>query len=139
MTTENCIFCKIARGEVDSFKVWENSDFLAFLDIFPNTEGMTVVIPKEHFGAQVFDMPKDVYNNFLESAKEVALLLQKSFNAVRVFMVKEGAEVNHAHIKLCPVKDKNVFLKDILIRMPEKQNQEELEKIAKKIRGSKRL
>lgn len=44
---EDCIFCKIVNGEVDSAKIWENKDFLAILDIKPNTKGMTLVLPKK--------------------------------------------------------------------------------------------
>ena len=45
----DCIFCKIAKGEIPSVKIWEDDEFFAILDLFPNTKGMTLVIPKSHF------------------------------------------------------------------------------------------
>ena len=66
----DCIFCKIVNGEVPCHKVWEDEKHLAFLTIFPNTEGVTVVIPKKHYPSYVFDLPRDVRecDGFLPSA-----------------------------------------------------------------------
>jgi len=132
---EECLFCKIVRGEIASVKIWENDSFLAFLDIFPKVEGMTIVIPKSHFGSEVFNMPEEFYCDFLRAARTVALLLKEKLGAVRVFMVKEGAEINHAHIKLYPVKNKNILLQEVLEKAIEKQSRDNLEKVAKRIRA----
>lgn len=103
MGKEDCIFCKIANGEIPSFKIWENEEFFAILDIFPNTKGMTLVIPKEHYDSYAFDMPDDVYARFLMTAREVGKLLDEKLNVSRTAMVIEGMGVNHAHIKLYPL------------------------------------
>jgi len=100
---ENCIFCKIARGEIDSAKIWEDDEFLAILDIKPNTKGMTLVLTKEHYDSDIFTMPKDIYQRFMLAAKKVVRILEKGLNVKRVAMVIEGMEINHAHIKLYPM------------------------------------
>jgi len=100
---ENCIFCKIARGEIDSAKIWEDDEFLAILDIKPNTKGMTLVLTKEHYDSNIFAMPKDIYQRFMLAAKKVVSILEKGLNVKRVAMVIEGMEINHAHIKLYPM------------------------------------
>ena len=52
---ENCIFCKIVKGEIPCVKIWEDKDFLAILDVFPNTKGMTLVLTKKHFDSYAFE------------------------------------------------------------------------------------
>ena len=100
---EDCIFCKIARGEIDSAKIWEDDEFLAILDIKPNTRGMTLVLTKEHYDSDIFAMPKDVYQRFMLAVKKVVKILEKGLNVKRIAMVVEGMEINHAHIKLYPM------------------------------------
>jgi len=100
---ENCIFCKIVKGEIDSAKIWEDEEFLAILDSNPNTKGMTLVLTKKHYDSYAFDMPEDVYQKFMEATRKVAKILEKGLNAKRVAMVMEGMGVNHAHIKLYPL------------------------------------
>ncbi len=100
---EDCIFCKIGKKEIESAKIWENEKFLAILDIKPIVKGMTVVLPKQHYSSKVFEMPEQIYKEFLLVAKNVANLLKQKLNVERVFMVIEGLDVNHAHIKLYPV------------------------------------
>jgi len=60
----NCIFCKIAAGEIPAATIWENNKFLAVLDANPNTKGMTLIIPKAHYDSYAFEMPDDVYCEF---------------------------------------------------------------------------
>ncbi|MFA7359667.1 MAG: HIT family protein [Candidatus Kapaibacterium sp.] len=103
MKKDDCIFCKISTGEIPSYKIWENDEFFAILDIFPNTKGMTLVIPKEHFDSYTFDMPDDVYSRFMLSAKELGKVLDEKFGVQRTALVMEGMGVNHAHIKLYPL------------------------------------
>ena len=73
----NCIFCKIARGEIDSAKIWEDDEFLTILDIKPNTRGMTLVLTKEHYDSDIFAMPKDVYQRFMLAVKKIVKILEK--------------------------------------------------------------
>ncbi|MCD6093075.1 MAG: HIT family protein [Candidatus Aenigmarchaeota archaeon] len=100
---EECIFCKIARGEMDAAKIWEDHEFLAILDMNPNTKGMTLVLTKKHFDSYAFDMPDDVYRRFALAAKKVAKILERKLGVKRVAMVMEGMGINHAHIKLYPL------------------------------------
>lgn len=100
---DNCIFCKIARGEIPCAKIWEDSEHLAFLDINPNVIGMTLVIPKKHFESYAFNMPDKDHHSLIDAAKKTAKMLEKGLGTQRVAMVMEGMGVNHAHIKLYPL------------------------------------
>jgi diadenosine tetraphosphate (Ap4A) HIT family hydrolase len=86
---DNCIFCKIARGEFDSAKIWEDDEFFAILDLNPNTRGMTLVLPKKHYDSYAFSMPDDVYVKFMIASKKVAKLLEKSLGVKRDDAFKE--------------------------------------------------
>ncbi len=104
-----CIFCNIINGKFDSAKLWEDKEFLAILDIMPNTKGMTLVLTKKHYDSYAFEMPNLVYSKFLLATKKVSKILEKGLKVKRVAMVMEGLGVNHAHIKLYPLhglKDK---------------------------------
>ena len=68
-----CIFCKIVAGELPSYKVYEDANFLAFLDIYPRTKGHTLVIPKKHY-QWVYDVPE--FGKYWEIAKKIALTTQ---------------------------------------------------------------
>ena len=100
----NCIFCKIINKESPAHVVWEDDKHIAFLSIFPNTEGVTVVIPKEHYSSYLFDLPDDVISNLVLAAKKVAKLLDSKLEDVgRTAMVFEGFGVDHIHAKLFPM------------------------------------
>lgn len=103
MYKDDCIFCKIVKGEIPSYKVYEDEDFLGFLDIFPNTKGMTLIIPKNHYDSYTFEMPDDVYSKFLLTAKKFGKILDEKLGTQRTALVMEGMGVNHAHIKLYPL------------------------------------
>ena len=104
MDITNCIFCKIIKGEAPSYKIWENEEHLAFLSIFPNTEGATVVIPKEHYSSYAFDLPNEVLTALVLATKQVAKLLDSKLEDVgRTAMVFEGYGVDHVHAKLFPM------------------------------------
>lgn len=101
---EGCIFCKIASGEAPAHKVWEDEKHLAFLSIFPNTEGFTVVITKKHYPSYAFDLPDDVLKDLIMATKKVAKLLDAKLSDVgRTAMVFEGFGVDHVHAKLIPM------------------------------------
>ncbi|XOB40623.1 MAG: HIT family protein [Candidatus Nealsonbacteria bacterium] len=100
---EQCIFCKIIKGEIDSAKIWEDKEFLAILDVNPNTKGMTLLLTKKHYDSYVFDMEEDVYQRFMKTTKKVVKILEKGLDVKRVAMVMEGMGINHAHIKLYPL------------------------------------
>lgn len=109
----SCIFCKIIKGEAESVKIWEDDDFIAILDINPNTKGVTLVIPKEHYDSYAFDMPEDVYSKLMIATKKVAKILEKGLRVQRVAMVMEGMGINHVHIKLYPINGINEKFKEM--------------------------
>lgn len=101
---QDCIFCKIANGEAPSHKVWEDDKHLAFLSIFPNTEGFTVVITKEHYPSYAFDLLEDVLMGLVIATKKVGKLLDEKLDDVgRTGMIFEGFGVDHVHAKLFPM------------------------------------
>jgi diadenosine tetraphosphate (Ap4A) HIT family hydrolase len=101
---EDCIFCKIVKGEVPSHQIWEDEKHLAFLTIFPNTPGFSVVITKEHYPSYAFDLPEDVLTDLVLAAKKVGKLIDSKFEDVgRTGMIFEGFGVNHIHAKLFPM------------------------------------
>lgn len=98
------IFDKIVRGEMESYKVWEDENYLAFLTPFPNTPGFTVVIPKIKPGSDyVFDLDDELYVGLMQAAKKVAKLLEKALDVPRVALVFEGTGVAYVHAKLIPL------------------------------------
>lgn len=109
---EKCIFCKIIKEEIDAARVWEDDKFLAILDVFPNTKGMTLVIPKEHHDTYIGGIPDTVFSEFLLAAKKVAKILEKAFDVKKVAFVIEGTGVNHAHVKLYPLRGSEEEFKD---------------------------
>lgn len=100
----NCIFCQIVEGKSPAHVIWESDTHMAFLSIFPNTKGFTVVIPKKHHKSYAFDLPDDVLTDLTLAAKHVGKLLDAAFEDVgRTAMVFEGFGVNHVHAKLIPL------------------------------------
>jgi diadenosine tetraphosphate (Ap4A) HIT family hydrolase len=97
------IFSKIVRGEIPSYKVWEDDRYLAFLTPFPNTPGLTVVIPKTNPGDYVFGLSDVEYRDFLDAVRKVAGILEKAFDTSRVALAFEGTGVAHVHAKLYPL------------------------------------
>ena len=103
MTTA-CIFCQIAQHKAPHHLIDENQDFMAFLTIFPNTQGATVVIPKQHYASYAFDLEDDVLVRLVQYTKHVAKKLDAFFPSVgRSAMVFEGFGVDHVHAKLFPM------------------------------------
>lgn len=101
----SCIFCDIVRSpEEMCHKVWESETHLAFLSIFPNTEGVTVVIPKHHITSYVFDATEEEICSLMYAAKIVAKKIDEVFSDVgRTGVIFEGFGVDHLHVKLFPM------------------------------------
>ena len=101
---ENCIFCKIAKGEAPCHKIWEDDKHMAFLSIFPNTRGFSVVITKQHYPSYAFDIPDDVLKGLIVAAKKVGKLIDSKMDDVgRTGLIFEGFGVDHVHAKLFPM------------------------------------
>jgi len=100
----DCIFCSIVQGKLPSHKIWEDEKHIAFLTIFPNTPGFSVVIPKNHYPSYAFDLSDDVLSDLVLASKKVGKLLDKAFDDVgRTGMIFEGFGVDHIHAKLFPM------------------------------------
>jgi len=128
------IFCRIVAGVIPSVKIWEDDEFLAILDVFPNTEGQTLVIPKDHYDSDPTDMPDDKYCDLFLAAKEVAKLLKERLDVKRVAMVVEGIGVNHMHVKLYPLYGTGEG--HLTTELGPQKSTEELESVSEKIRTS---
>ncbi|MBE8162539.1 MAG: HIT family protein [Bdellovibrionaceae bacterium] len=103
-----CIFCQIVAGKSPSYKVWEDSKHLAFLSIFPNTKGVTVLVTKEHYSSNFTKLPTKVREDLIAASAKVSDLLVKAFpSAGRCALVFEGFGVNHIHAKLFPLHGTN--------------------------------
>ncbi len=101
---KGCIFCAIVAGEAACHRIWEDEKHLAFLSIFPNTEGFSVVITKRHYPSYAFELPDEVLSELVLPAKRVSRLLDRRLADVgRTGMILEGFAVNHAHAKLFPM------------------------------------
>jgi len=100
------IFTKIILGEIPSYKVAEDKNFLAFLDINPNTKGHTLVIPKKEVN-KLFDLDKEVYLELMDFSYRVAKAIEKTVPCKRVGMSVIGLEVPHVHVHLIPINSMN--------------------------------
>lgn len=102
-THENhCVFCKIVAGAIPAHKVFENDDFLAFLDINPRSPGHVQVIPKKHFRF-VWDVPN--VGEYFEVVRKIAVAQQKAFGNDMISSRINGEEVLHAHIWIFPSQE----------------------------------
>jgi histidine triad (HIT) family protein len=100
------IFSKIIAGEIPSFKIAENENFYAFLDIFPLREGHVLVVPKTEVD-NLFDLPASYLEEMLTFAKPIAKAIEKSFPCNRCGISVIGLEVPHAHMHLIPINSAN--------------------------------
>ena len=124
------IFTKIAKGEIPSFKVAENEDYYAFLDINPLVKGHTLVIPKNVEDDYIFHLDDKTYLGLCEFAKKVALAVQAAVHCKRIGVCVLGLEVPHTHIHLVPLQQES----DIDFRKEKlKLSQEEFQEIASSI------
>lgn len=98
------IFTKIAAGEIPSYKVAENEDYYAFLDISPMAPGHTLVIPRKIEKDYIFDLEGDAYAGLWEFARKVALAMKKAIPCKRIGVAVLGMEVPHTHIHLVPLQ-----------------------------------
>jgi len=100
--SSDCIFCKIVRGEIPSYKVYEDTDFFAFIDINPQSPGHVQVIPKKHY-RWVWDVPN--VGDYFEVVRKIAKAQQKAFNTDWILSKIVGEEIDHAHIWVYPNKN----------------------------------
>jgi histidine triad (HIT) family protein len=100
------IFTKIVNSEIPCYKVAEEEQFLAFLDVNPNAVGHTLCIPKQEID-KLFDMDEELYLGLMRFSKKVAAALEKTVPCERIGMAVIGLEVPHAHLHLIPINEMN--------------------------------
>ena len=122
------IFSKIISGEIPSFKIYEDDNFLAFLDINPNSLGHTLCIPKKEID-QMFDLDDKTLSELIIFSKKVANAIKKAVVCERVGMSAIGLEVPHVHVHLIPINNMNDMSFDTKINMTEIQFIETMNKI----------
>ena len=123
------LFSKIIAGEIPSYKIAENEDFYAFLDIFPLREGHTLVVPKIEVD-NLFDLPEEYLGKILLFAQPVAKAIEKAFRCNRCGISVIGLDVPHVHIHLIPINSAN----DLNFVQPKpRASDESLRKVQQKI------
>ena len=124
------IFSKIINDEIPAYKILENENFLAFLDIFPLAKGHVLVIPKKEID-YLFDIFSDEYGELWKFAQQVAKAMDKVIDCKRIGVAVVGLEVPHAHIHLVPLNN----VSDINFERPKLSfSEEEMNEVAQKIR-----
>lgn len=126
----DCIFCKISKGEIPCNKVYEDRDFLAFLDIRPLNKGHTLIIPKKHY-RWIWDM--DNLGKYFETIKKIEKGIEKILKPLRVLVLVFGEEVHHAHVHLVPRFENDGHSATITLGKFKEIPKEEMNKIAEEI------
>jgi len=125
------IFTKIINGEIPCYKVAEDEDFLAFLDINPNAKGHTLCIPKKEVN-KLFELDEEEYLGLMRFSRKVALALEKAVPCKRIGLAVVGLEVPHVHVHLIPLQG----MEDMRFIKKEKLKEEDFEEIADLVRNS---
>ncbi len=125
------LFEKIIQGTIPSYKVYEDQNFYAFLDINPLAKGHTLLVPKLPVD-YIFDLPQDTYTELMQCARKVAAAIEKAVPCTRIGIAVVGLEVPHAHIHLIPLHQSAINFSDPKLSLAK----EELEHIATAIRAS---
>lgn len=113
------IFTRIIKGEIPSYKVAENDNFYAFLDVNPNAKGHTLVVPKKEVN-KLFDLSENDYNGLMSFSRKVALALEKAIPCNRIGMAVIGLEVPHVHVHLIPLNTmEDIQFKKKVVLKPE--------------------
>lgn len=122
------IFTKIINGEIPCYKVAEDENFIAFLDINPNAKGHTLCVPKKEVD-KIFDLEEDLYLGLMAFSRKVAKGLEKTVDCKRVGMAVVGLEVPHTHVHLIPISE----MKEMTFQHKVTPTEEEFKKLAQAI------
>ena len=122
------IFSKIVQGKIPSYKIAEDKNYYAFLDINPNSRGHTLVIPKKEVN-KLFDLDKETYAGLMDFSYRVAKALEKTVPCERIGMSVIGLEVPHVHVHLIPIN----FMDDMRFTKKEQLTQEQFISLAESI------
>jgi histidine triad (HIT) family protein len=122
------IFTKIVNGEIPCYKIAENENFLAFLDVNPNAIGHTLCIPKQEIN-KIFNLDDALYLGLMQFSKKIAIALEKAVPCKRIGMSVIGLEVPHAHVHLIPLNE----MDEMRFQNKVTLTKEEFEALVKKI------
>ena len=125
------IFTKIVKGEIPCFKIAEDENYLAFLDVNPNAKGHTLCIPKEEIN-KIFDMEEEHYLGLMKFSRKVAKALEKTIECKRIGVAVVGLEVPHTHVHLIPLQD----MDDMRFQRKASLTKEEFEALAQAIQNN---
>ena len=125
------IFTKIVNGEIPAYKIAEDENYLAFLDVNPNAKGHTLCIPKQEIN-KIFDMDDDLYLGLMKFSKKIAIALEKTVPCKRVGMAVVGLEVPHAHVHLIPLN----HMDEMRFHNKVSLSKDEFESLAKSIQAN---
>ena len=125
------IFTKIVNGEIPAYKIAEDDNFLAFLDVNPNAKGHTLCIPKQEID-KIFDMDEELYVGLMKFSKKVAAALEKTVPCKRIGIAVVGLEVPHAHVHLIPLN----HMDEMRFQNKVSLSKEEFEALAKDIQAN---
>lgn len=122
------IFTKIVNGEIPCYKIAEDENYLAFLDVNPNAKGHTLCIPKQEIN-KIFDMDEELYLGLMKFSRKVAKAIEKSVECKRIGVAVVGLEVPHVHVHLIPLHD----MDDMRFQRKTSLTSEEFQDLAKQI------
>ena len=122
------IFTKILRGELPCYKIDENDDCFAFLDINPNSRGHTLCILKKEID-YIFDLSSKDYQKLMNFSRKIAIALKKSVNCKRIALSVVGLEVPHVHVHLIPLESMSDMNFDRSIKLDDNEFKSIVEKI----------
>jgi histidine triad (HIT) family protein len=125
------IFTKIVNGEIPAYKIAEDDNYLAFLDVNPNAKGHTLCIPKQEIN-KIFEMDDELYLGLMKFSKKIAIALEKTVPCKRVGMAVVGLEVPHAHVHLIPLNE----MDEMRFQNKVSLSKEEFEALAKSIQAN---
>ena len=125
------IFTKIVNGEIPCYKIAEDENFLAFLDVNPNAKGHTLCIPKQEID-KIFESEDDLYIGLMQFSKKIAVALEKTVPCLRVGMAVVGLEVPHAHVHLIPLNE----MDEIRFQNKVSMSKDEFEALAQNIKNN---
>lgn len=125
------IFTKIINGEIPCYKIAEDENFFAFLDINPNAKGHTLCVPKKEID-KLFDLDDDLYLGLMRFSKKIATALKKTIPCDRIGMTVIGLEVPHAHVHLIPLNE----MREMTFKHKVSLTKEEFEALAKNIQAN---
>lgn len=132
----NCIFCKIIDGSIPSYKIYEDENIIAFLDISQVTKGHTLVVPKKHV-KNVYEMDESLAKDVFESIPKIAKALKKAFNPIGLNIINNNEQplqsVDHFHIHLVP-RYENDDLKLSFTNNQDKMNEESYKDLLESIK-----